>query len=67
MMSKEHLTDNRVNVLLIDVEGFDFDVLQGGSTTLRNTEYVEFEFHKVGKVSSQILVHYRLPLAGDSV
>ncbi|KAI2508247.1 methyltransferase [Fragilaria crotonensis] len=52
MMSKEHLTDNRVNVLLIDVEGFDFDVLQGGSTTLRNTEYVEFEFHKVGKWGS---------------
>ncbi|KAI2508246.1 methyltransferase [Fragilaria crotonensis] len=49
MMSKEHLTNKQVNALLIDVEGFDFDVLQGGNATLRNTEYVEFEFHQVGK------------------
>ena len=52
IMSKEQLTDKRVNVLLVDVEGFDFDVLQGGNSTLRNTEYVEFEFHQVGKVRS---------------
>jgi hypothetical protein len=52
IMSKEQLTDKRVNVLLVDVEGFDFDVLQGGTSTLRKTEYVEFEFHKLGKVRS---------------
>ena len=53
LMSEEKLSDERVNVLLIDVEGFDFEVLQGGSSTLRNTEYVEFEFHSVGQVRSR--------------
>ena len=54
MMQKEHLSDKRVNVLRIDVEGFDFEVLLGGNSILRNTEYVEFGFHGVGKVSSHL-------------
>lgn len=57
LISKEHLTDKQVNALLIDVEGYDFDVLQGGNSTLRNTEYVEFEFHHVGKVRSKETFH----------
>lgn len=54
MMRGEHLADRRVHALLIDMEGFDFEVLQGGSSTLRNTEYVEIEFHSVGQVSSRM-------------
>jgi Methyltransferase FkbM domain len=52
MMTKENLADKRLNILLIDVEGYDFDVILGGNTTLRNTEYIEFEYHHVGTVSS---------------
>ena len=52
MIHEEQLTNQRVNVLLIDVEGFDFEVLKGGNSTLRNTEYVEFEFNWRGKVRS---------------
>jgi FkbM family methyltransferase len=50
MMSEEQLTEKRVNVLLIDVEGFDFEVLKGAHATLRNTEYVSFELNAVGQV-----------------
>ena len=50
MMSVEQLADKRVNVLSIDVEGFDFEVLKGGNTTLRNTEYLEFELNNAGQV-----------------
>ncbi|KAI2500210.1 methyltransferase [Fragilaria crotonensis] len=49
MMTKENFVDKRLNILLIDVEGYDFDVILGGNTTLRNTEYIEFEYHNVGK------------------
>ncbi|OBQ33867.1 MAG: hypothetical protein AN484_27005 [Aphanizomenon flos-aquae WA102] len=52
MMQNEQLVDARVNVMLIDVEGFDFEVLQGGNSTLHNTEYVEFEFNWRGQVRS---------------
>jgi Methyltransferase FkbM domain len=44
-----------INVLLIDVEGFDFDVLQGGRETLHYVEYLEFEFHDKGQWRHQAL------------
>ena len=52
MMREERLTNKRVNALLIDVEGFDFEILQGGKSTLENTEYIEFELDGVGQVRS---------------
>jgi len=37
-----------INILSIDVEGFDFDVLFGAGTVLDRTQYLEFEFHAIG-------------------
>jgi len=34
-----------ISLLSIDVEGFDFDVMLGGSKTLTRTEYLEFEYN----------------------
>ena len=42
------LQPDRVHVLLIDVEGWDYDVLLGGSRTLVRTEYIEFEYNWKG-------------------
>mmetsp|Transcript_16911 Transcript_16911/g.40440 ORF Transcript_16911/g.40440 Transcript_16911/m.40440 type:complete len:388 (-) Transcript_16911:1421-2584(-) len=39
---------NPINVLSVDVEGFDFDVLFGAGSVLDRTEYIEFEFHDKG-------------------
>lgn len=50
MMSNQQLSGKRVHIMLVDVEGFDFEVLKGGNTTLQNTEYVEFEFNWRGQV-----------------
>ena len=40
-----------IDVLQIDVEGWDFDVLFGAGSVLDRTKYIEFEYHKVGHVS----------------
>mmetsp|Transcript_57106 Transcript_57106/g.66732 ORF Transcript_57106/g.66732 Transcript_57106/m.66732 type:complete len:446 (-) Transcript_57106:163-1500(-) len=37
-----------VNILQIDVEGWDFDVLFGASSVLDRTHYLEFEYHNSG-------------------
>ena len=37
-----------INVLSIDVEGFDFDVLFGAGNVLDRTEYIEFEYYMDG-------------------
>ena len=37
-----------INILFIDVEGFDFDVLFGAGTVLDRTQYLGFEFHAIG-------------------
>ena len=37
-----------INMLSVDTEGWDFDVLFGGSTTLDRTYYLEFEYHRRG-------------------
>eukprot|EP00984_Skeletonema_dohrnii_P038209 scaffold41179_cov172-Skeletonema_dohrnii-CCMP3373.AAC.1 len=38
-----------INILQIDVEGYDFDVLFGAGSVLDSTHYLEFEYHKQGK------------------
>jgi FkbM family methyltransferase len=48
-----------INVLSVDVEGWDFDVLFGASSVLDRTYYLEFEFHLVGEFRfSLFLVHF---------
>jgi FkbM family methyltransferase len=37
-----------INVLSIDVEGFDFDVMFGAGSVLDRTEYLEFEYYRQG-------------------
>ena len=37
-----------INMLSVDTEGWDFDVLFGGSSTLDRTYYLEFEYHRRG-------------------
>jgi len=37
-----------INVLSVDVEGWDFDALFGASSVLDRTNYLEFEYHRVG-------------------
>lgn len=37
-----------INILSVDVEGFDFDVLFGAGSVLDRTQYLEFEYHMVG-------------------
>eukprot|EP00548_Thalassiothrix_antarctica_P016299 CAMPEP_0194196850 /NCGR_PEP_ID=MMETSP0154-20130528/76888_1 /TAXON_ID=1049557 /ORGANISM="Thalassiothrix antarctica, Strain L6-D1" /LENGTH=380 /DNA_ID=CAMNT_0038921483 /DNA_START=605 /DNA_END=1748 /DNA_ORIENTATION=+ len=37
-----------INILQIDVEGWDFDVLFGASSVLDKTHYLEFEYHDEG-------------------
>jgi len=37
-----------INILQIDVEGWDFDVLFGASSVLDKTHYLEFEYHIAG-------------------
>jgi FkbM family methyltransferase len=49
LMEEENLLNQTVNVLLIDVEGWDFEVLKGGIQTLQRTAYLEFEFNWRGK------------------
>jgi FkbM family methyltransferase len=38
----------RINILLIDVEGYDFEVLFGAGPVLDVTDYLEFEYHNKG-------------------
>jgi FkbM family methyltransferase len=40
-----------INMLSVDTEGWDFDVLFGGSSTLDRTYYLEFEYHRRGAYS----------------
>lgn len=37
-----------INILQIDVEGYDFDVLFGAGSVLDSTHYIEFEYHETG-------------------
>ena len=40
--------DKAIDMLLVDVEGFDWPVLMGGEKTLAQSRYLEFEVHSVG-------------------
>ena len=44
-----------INMLNIDVEGYDFDVLQGGTEVLQRTQYLEFENNWMGAWAKQRL------------
>lgn len=37
-----------IDFISVDVEGFDFDVILGGNETLRRTKYLEFEYNWKG-------------------
>ena len=37
-----------IDLLSVDVEGYDWDVLLGGDATLKRVNYLEFEYHQVG-------------------
>ncbi len=45
----------KIHILSIDVEGFDYDVILGGFETLRKTEYLEFEYNWMGSWATQKL------------
>ena len=49
LVEQQGLGDKRINILLVDVEGWDFEVLKGGTKTLRRTAYLEFEYNWRGK------------------
>ena len=53
--SQHMASDRRINILMSDVEGYDFDVLLGGAETLTRTEYLEFEYNWKGPWNSQSL------------
>jgi hypothetical protein len=47
------LENTIVDVLSIDVEGFDWAVLSGGNETLSHTMYLEFEYNWMGPWAKQ--------------
>lgn len=44
-----------IDILQIDVEGYDFEVLKGASDVLARSRYLEFEYHNMGRWKSQRL------------
>jgi FkbM family methyltransferase len=44
-----------IHFLSIDVEGFDFDVVLGGTQTLKGVQYLEFEYNHMGSWRKQSL------------
>jgi len=53
---KDREQQGTIELLSIDVEGFDFDVLLGGKRTISRTEYLEFEYNWMGSWSEQKLM-----------
>jgi len=45
-----------ITFLSIDTEGWDFDVLFGGSSTIDRTFYLEFEYHQAGMFCSMFAI-----------
>ena len=45
-----------IDLLSIDVGGFDFDVALGGKSTIRRTKYLEFEYNWWGSWANQKLI-----------
>jgi len=53
---KHDVTERPINILSVDVEGFDYDVLLGGmNNTLPRVEYLEFEYNWMGSWKNQEL------------
>ena len=44
-----------IDVLQIDVEGYDFEVFRGASEVLERSRYLEYMYHNVGKWKDQYL------------
>ena len=53
----EELKDSNqnINILGVDAEGFDFNILKGGQGLLTRAEYLEFEYHRKGPWADQTL------------
>ena len=49
-------SDSLIDLLSIDVEGYDFDVMIGGQKTLPRTKYLEFEYNWMGAWANQELI-----------
>ena len=49
-------TEGLIDLLSIDVEGFDFDVVLGGKSTIKRTKYLEFEYNWSGNWANQKLM-----------
>jgi len=49
LMQQPDYQGRDVHILLIDVEGWDYEVLKGGVETLRRTHYLEFEYNWRGQ------------------
>jgi hypothetical protein len=43
--------DFLIDLLSIDVEGYDWPILVGANQTLQRTKYLEFEYHSVGALN----------------
>jgi len=48
-------SDGPIHILGIDAQGYDFDVMKGGSKALERTEFLEFEYDGFGKWIDQNL------------
>eukprot|EP00521_Asterionellopsis_glacialis_P007065 CAMPEP_0195282080 /NCGR_PEP_ID=MMETSP0707-20130614/1120_1 /TAXON_ID=33640 /ORGANISM="Asterionellopsis glacialis, Strain CCMP134" /LENGTH=427 /DNA_ID=CAMNT_0040341031 /DNA_START=52 /DNA_END=1335 /DNA_ORIENTATION=+ len=48
-------SDGPIHILGIDAQGYDFDVMKGGSKTLDRTEFLEFEYDGYGNWIDQNL------------
>lgn len=57
----QHSNSNvKYKILTVDVEGYDFDVLLGGSNTIQHFEYIEIEYNWIGSWSTQKLYDFIL-------
>lgn len=54
-----------IDMLLIDAEGFDYEVLQGARQTLKRVRYLTFEVHMAGQWMQHSLVHAVEVFLGD--
>ena len=54
-------------MLSIDTEGWDFDVLFGGSLMLDRTYYLKFEYHRRGAYPFFVLCHSAVSVTACSL
>jgi len=48
--------DAPIDVLMVDAEGYDFDILRASEETLKRVKYLEYEVHRVGSWGNQRVV-----------